>query len=799
MSGKLQRPATSIPYGTLWATGLSVIVYTIFALMIAASNKPEVLVTNKGYSVMRRVSVLPASVSLGIFLAVLSSCMGSLLGGAEILQALAQDDILPFLGWFVPESDENDSGATSGTNRYHRRHNLSLDLRLGGAARAGLRSRGVLDEEVGHAGPDQDDHEVEALPPSPRKSILATFVLVSLALCSGVDLNGMATFQTLFFLLSYAIINLACFLLSVQGSPNFRPIWPHYSWHMAFTGFVMCIVVMFYTHPFRAALALFLCMLLLAYLAYRAPDTSWGDVTQSLIFHQVRKYLLRLDPRKEHAKFWRPQILLLTSNPRGQYRLVHFANNLKKGGLLMIGNVLQEECTTAKGVIRSVTRPLVERLQQSRIGWLEYITECHIKAFPVVTAAGSLHSGCQSLLMMAGLGALRPNTVMLEFYDQDITPQASVNTLHLSREQEDGLMNSMHRFPRLDSKNKYPCQSLGDYLRIVKDTLTFGHHLLIARHFHLIPHYLVDGTDPPAYAKAAQSTSRSGTFGMHRRGTSVDIPEMGGAMEGDSKISAGATPDPRNGHWYIDVWYLPELVGPSGAREWQDNTELCLLLGWMLSIVRGRKSGWARYARLRICVVVKHSADKERAEKRIRATLRDARVACRRVLVLAMEEADPGDRKKYGFRYDAATARRRGHKSSSLVDIDMAGGVSAVKMRGLGDMDAGGQGATDSDRKAFSPNSLECYNMVMRAESRHTAVAFLPMPNLVKPEDAKAARASGNPDVNTTSATKDSKAEPSGDAPPAVRKRWNELSLLTQGMCPVILCHSHRSPLVRDL
>ena len=121
----------------------------------------------------------------------------------------------------------------------------------------------------------------------------------------------------------------------------------------------------------------------------------------------------------------------------------------------------------------------------------------------------------------------------------------------------------------------------------------------------------------------------------------------------------------------------------------------------MLSIVRGRKSGWARYARLRICVVVKHSADKERAEKRIRATLRDARVACRRVLVLAMEEADPGDRKKYGFRYDAATARRRGHKSSSLVDIDMAGGVSAVKMRGLGDMDAGGQGATDSDRKGI--------------------------------------------------------------------------------------------------
>lgn len=203
-------------------------------------------------------------------------------------------------------------------------------------------------------------------------------------------------------------MNLACFLLKIGSAPNFRPGFKFFSWQTALVGSLLSAAAMFFIDETYAALAI--CVLIATFLVihYLCPPKRWGDVSQNLIYHQVRKYLLRLKP--EHIKFWRPQIILLINNPRRQARLIQFCNSLKKGSLYILGHVIVTDDFNA-GVHEA-------RLQQQ--AWTNYISEfSRIKAFVQLTMSPTINWGVRNLILSAGLGGMRPNIAVIGFYNLD--------------------------------------------------------------------------------------------------------------------------------------------------------------------------------------------------------------------------------------------------------------------------------------------------------------------------------------------------------------------------------------------
>ena len=140
---------------------------------------------------------------------------------------------------------------------------------------------------------------------------------------------------------------------------------------------------------------------------YTTPPKSWGDVSQSLIYHQVRKYLLRLRPFS--VRYWRPQILLFVNDPRKQYRLVQFCNSLKKGGLFVLGHVI---------VARDFGTAVPEARQQ-QAAWTKYVDFSRVKAFVNIAISPAIEWGARNVVLGAGLGGLTPNIVIFGIYNLD--------------------------------------------------------------------------------------------------------------------------------------------------------------------------------------------------------------------------------------------------------------------------------------------------------------------------------------------------------------------------------------------
>lgn len=164
---------------------------------------------------------------------------------------------------------------------------------------------------------------------------------------------------------------------------------------------------MFFVDGLYAAGCVAILIVIFLIIHYTSPPKSWGDVSQSLIYHQVRKYLLRL--KQEHVKFWRPQILLFVNDPRRQYELIQFCNSMKKGALYILGHV----------IVTDDFGGAVPEARRQQAAWTKYIDFSKIKAFVNIAISPGVEWGARNLVLSAGLGGMRPNIAVLGFYNLD--------------------------------------------------------------------------------------------------------------------------------------------------------------------------------------------------------------------------------------------------------------------------------------------------------------------------------------------------------------------------------------------
>ncbi|OZJ05653.1 hypothetical protein BZG36_01518 [Bifiguratus adelaidae] len=545
MSGDLSDPSRSIPKGTLNAVWITLLGYSLIVILMGGSVDRSSMLLN--LNILEEISLVPALFAIGSLAAAIFAVLGAVIGSAKILQAVARDNLLPILNPL---------------------------------------SKGTKDGD------------------EPFYGVLFTFSLIVI-FCFAPSINTIANFVTMTALLTFCILNLACCLLKLSSAPNFRPSFHFFKWWTALAGFFVCIVAMLFVNELYALLSLGVMLILFVWIHYQSPPKSWGDVTQSLIYHQVRKYLLRLDQRKEHVKFWRPQILLLVNNPRTSYQMIQFCNSLKKGALYILGHVIKSQDFQA----------CIPEFRRQQLAWLRFVDVANIKAFVQIIIAPSESIGARSLLLGSGLGGMRPNIVVMGDYDltsfrklseryndnsspyQDHRKSAPVmRTTSKTGEVKLDLLGSLPT----DHCRSESTISPSDYVSIIEDTLSLNKAVAIAFGFEDLERYMT---------------------------------------KAKSKWGGLVYQTPERKRKYIDLWPIQVSTdladnGNSSKSLNFDTYTMVLQLGTILHMV----SYWKEHYTLRVICFVEHVEDVEDEKRRVQGLLRNLRIDAQlRVLCLEIE------------------------------------------------------------------------------------------------------------------------------------------------------------------
>uniref|UniRef100_A0A669DAA4 Solute carrier family 12 member 2 n=1 Tax=Oreochromis niloticus TaxID=8128 RepID=A0A669DAA4_ORENI len=238
----------------------------------------------------------------------------------------------------------------------------------------------------------------------PLRGYILTFG-IALAFILIAELNTIAPIISNFFLASYALINFSVFHASLANSPGWRPSFKYYNMWVSLAGAILCCGVMFVINWAAALLTNVIVMALYIYVSHKKPDVNWGSSTQALTYHQALTHTLHLSGVEDHVKNFRPQCLVMTGYPNSRPALLDLVHSFTKNvGLMICGHIRT-----------GYRRPNFKELATDQARYQRWLLKNETKAFYTPVFAEDLKQGSQYLLQAAGLGRLKPNTLVLGF------------------------------------------------------------------------------------------------------------------------------------------------------------------------------------------------------------------------------------------------------------------------------------------------------------------------------------------------------------------------------------------------
>jgi len=264
MSGDLKDPKKAIPWGTMSAVIVGLVVYIILSIFIHYSIPQAELINNNNALV--QFGLVPGLVIAGIWGATLSSALGGILGAPRILQAMSIDKITP----------------------------------------------NIFGKGVGN------DNE-------PRNALIFTFIIAEAGILIG-ELNVIAEIVAMFYMAAYMFINLSCFL-EQWASPDFRPKFK-ISLFVPLIGTIATFLLMVQLNLAAALISVAIMALVFIWLTRRHLELGSGDVWQNVWSSVVKIGLKNLGKKSTHKRNWEPNILLFSGGTSARPHLLGFSKSI---------------------------------------------------------------------------------------------------------------------------------------------------------------------------------------------------------------------------------------------------------------------------------------------------------------------------------------------------------------------------------------------------------------------------------------------------------------------------------------